>query len=149
MVLRARKVLLTQSRGTHDIHSKWLPAGTHNFNIKHYTDYTVKGIIYGFDFNAHYEFEYEEFIKMMAKAQNKISHKGNVRLDCTSFHPRPNYRPVRRRDPPPDACPICLETCCNNRHITRCGHIFHDTCIRRWEQGGHESCPMCRTRLTL
>jgi hypothetical protein len=38
-------------------------------------------------------------------------------------------------------CPICLETDTGPWLTTRCGHVFHRTCIRRWQK---DTCPMCR-----
>ena len=35
-----------------------------------------------------------------------------------------------------DECPICLEDYATNKrkHITLCGHRFHDTCFKKWNK---------------
>ena len=43
-------------------------------------------------------------------------------------------------------CNICYESDGDDLIKTRCGHIFHRTCIFRWLTVGHEkTCPSCRT----
>jgi hypothetical protein len=49
----------------------------------------------------------------------------------------------------PDVCPICLDV--DNgmwAAMSRCGHRFHEQCIRRWRRDcryGASRCPVCRT----
>ena len=42
----------------------------------------------------------------------------------------------------PCECVICLTD--NARYRLRCGHQFHNTCISRWQESGHNTCPTCR-----
>lgn len=45
-----------------------------------------------------------------------------------------------------DNCVICLESL-KNKKISkmRCGHIFHDTCIKEWlDSSSYQNCPICR-----
>lgn len=42
-------------------------------------------------------------------------------------------------------CSICLEQIPHNASlitVTKCGHVFHNDCIKRWNK---TSCPMCRS----
>lgn len=43
-------------------------------------------------------------------------------------------------------CSICLSEVRQTRNNVpiRCGHLFHNTCIDKWKQKGHKTCPMCR-----
>jgi hypothetical protein len=45
-------------------------------------------------------------------------------------------------------CSICLEDVPIGTKPTKCGHVFHTTCMNTWrtQPGGH-TCPMCRTEL--
>ena len=31
-------------------------------------------------------------------------------------------------------------------HMTPCGHIFHENCLRVWEEN-NKTCPMCRAKI--
>ncbi len=46
-----------------------------------------------------------------------------------------------------DSCPICLEDYDTNKrkHITLCGHCFHDTCFTEWN---NIYCPLCNQLAT-
>ena len=46
-------------------------------------------------------------------------------------------------------CSICLDDCPIGTKPTKCGHIFHSSCMNKWKRqdGGH-TCPMCRTVLS-
>ncbi|KAF2643671.1 hypothetical protein P280DRAFT_546589 [Massarina eburnea CBS 473.64] len=58
---------------------------------------------------------------------------------------------------PNDTCDICLETYGDGhasgvRHIINCGdchHIFGTSCLLRLVWGQSETCPLCRTKLSL
>jgi hypothetical protein len=39
-------------------------------------------------------------------------------------------------------CSICLETDEGPWFVTACGHMFHPTCIQKWQK---DTCPLCRT----
>lgn len=43
-------------------------------------------------------------------------------------------------------CSICFESISSmaDINITPCGHVFHNSCIRRWNR---KTCPMCRGNL--
>jgi hypothetical protein len=43
-------------------------------------------------------------------------------------------------------CSICLNPTTRTRSTKklRCGHEFHNACIKQWTQRGGEACPMCR-----
>lgn len=45
-----------------------------------------------------------------------------------------------------DTCGICLNPVRETRGTTaiRCGHLFHKTCLTRWEEQGKDTCPICR-----
>ena len=49
-------------------------------------------------------------------------------------------------------CPVCLEEF-NNTHVnfcsTRCGHVFHTTCLIKSLKTTDGKCPVCRNRLIL
>ena len=54
------------------------------------------------------------------------------------------------------ACSICLESfvLTSDIHTTRCGHVFHYDCIRKWleseiQQVGIENCPQCREKCVI
>ena len=49
-----------------------------------------------------------------------------------------------------DECAICLEGCDSDRFSvqTRCDHVFHGKCIKRWCLE-HDTCPVCRARFQL
>lgn len=40
-----------------------------------------------------------------------------------------------------DVCPICYQRM-DTAKLTRCSHMFHNTCLKKWLQK-QESCPMC------
>ena len=44
------------------------------------------------------------------------------------------------------ACSICLEsfTWTSDIYTTRCGHVFHYECIRKWLERGNPNCSLCR-----
>ena len=42
-------------------------------------------------------------------------------------------------------CSICFDEITNNTiYITKCKHIFHIYCIRKWNKN---NCPMCRSNI--
>ena len=43
-------------------------------------------------------------------------------------------------------CGICLNPVRETRGTAaiRCGHLFHKTCLTRWEEQGKNTCPTCR-----
>lgn len=42
-------------------------------------------------------------------------------------------------------CPICHEALHDSpMRVLRCGHAFHDSCVRRWFEWGATTCPTCR-----
>lgn len=42
-------------------------------------------------------------------------------------------------------CSVCLcDISCADRYTTKCGHIFHRSCMEEWLQHKKE-CPMCRS----
>ncbi|AUT19098.1 hypothetical protein DSLPV1_127 [Dishui lake phycodnavirus 1] len=43
-------------------------------------------------------------------------------------------------------CGICLNPVRETRATPtiRCGHLFHQTCLTRWENMGKNTCPICR-----
>lgn len=47
-----------------------------------------------------------------------------------------------------DECSICLSDDLNNLVKTRCGHIFHRDCIKKWLDHKFE-CALCRTDLSI
>jgi len=54
------------------------------------------------------------------------------------------------------ACSICLESfiLTSGIHTTRCGHVFHYECIRKWleseiQQIGIQHCPQCREKCAI
>jgi hypothetical protein len=59
-----------------------------------------------------------------------------------------SLQPASGRSSPP-ACPVCqdaIEAEAPRRRIRRCGHAFHDACIRRWFSE-RPTCPCCRLDL--
>lgn len=49
---------------------------------------------------------------------------------------------------PPESCAVCLyefEGGDEIRRLTNCRHIFHRTCLDRWMDHDHKTCPLCRT----
>lgn len=44
-----------------------------------------------------------------------------------------------------ETCPICLLAIVNDKVITCCGHIFHDSCLDIWYKT-HSTCPICRRK---
>lgn len=56
----------------------------------------------------------------------------------------------------PDECAICLKTVDKNSNlfITKCGHVFHGSCMLRWtssQKGENKEplCPLCRGDLGI
>jgi len=48
----------------------------------------------------------------------------------------------------PDKCPICFEGLAENLAITKCEHIFHQSCIAHWVASKREAkCPTCRLKI--
>jgi len=43
-------------------------------------------------------------------------------------------------------CSICLNEVRETRSnkSTRCGHLFHGDCLKKWQESGKNTCPMCR-----
>jgi hypothetical protein len=152
MSQRHLKVLLSSNIGVYDINNKWLPMGVHNFYIDYYTENGVIGKISEHDFVAAYEFDYTQFVKLMAKAQTRLAHKGNVILDRRSFRNNINI-PERQTDASlstePETCSICLNICYTHQSTTPCNHIFHTHCITAWIRRGNNTCPICRQELSV
>ena len=52
-----------------------------------------------------------------------------------------------------DSCSICCESYCSsvNTVVTKCGHIFHDNCLKNWltKMCNKPTCPVCRCNLSL
>ena len=46
-------------------------------------------------------------------------------------------------------CPICYDPILNilDKSWTRCGHIFHKTCLDKWKEVGDYTCPVCQVYL--
>ena len=150
--MRDQKVLISTNSGVYDINNKWLPGGVNNFLIEKYTDYSVVGKVNGLDFTSAYEFEFPQFMKLLAHGQKLLAHKGNVIYDSSAFRNNisiPDRYFQRRQPPTPQTCPICLNVCYNRRTTTRCGHHFHMHCITPWIRLGHNTCPVCRQTLTI
>ncbi|CAL5442596.1 unnamed protein product [Camellia sinensis] len=50
---------------------------------------------------------------------------------------------------PPEICAVCLYEFAGDddiRRLSNCRHIFHRSCLDRWIDHGHRTCPLCRTR---
>ena len=49
-----------------------------------------------------------------------------------------------------NTCPICLQRTCetpqDQAYALECGHVFHKSCISRWQME-NPSCPLCRTTI--
>lgn len=45
-----------------------------------------------------------------------------------------------------ETCAICLAEVRETRQNKpiRCGHLFHDHCIKEWKTSGKNTCPVCR-----
>ncbi|CAL5411099.1 unnamed protein product [Camellia sinensis] len=49
---------------------------------------------------------------------------------------------------PPESCAVCLYDFDGGdeiRRLTNCCHIFHRSCLDRWMDHDHRTCPLCRT----
>lgn len=48
------------------------------------------------------------------------------------------------------SCPICLSSIRKTRSTTElpCGHLYHKSCIEKWESTGNETCPLCRQHMS-
>lgn len=48
------------------------------------------------------------------------------------------------------SCSICLSSIRKTRSTTElpCGHLYHKTCIGKWESRGNETCPLCRQHMS-
>ena len=44
------------------------------------------------------------------------------------------------------SCSICLEDVRETRSNkpSRCGHLFHGSCLKKWKEKGKNTCPLCR-----
>ena len=42
-------------------------------------------------------------------------------------------------------CSICYEPILEKSKKTICGHIYHTSCLKKWVELGHDTCPLCRT----
>ena len=45
-----------------------------------------------------------------------------------------------------ELCPICID--CNISVQTSCGHVFCDSCVQKWFNTSHDTCPYCRQTIT-
>jgi hypothetical protein len=47
-----------------------------------------------------------------------------------------------------EKCTICLEKYENEENVVkiRCNHVFHKTCLSKWEENNNNTCPVCRIR---
>ena len=145
-------VLLSTEKSILDINDKWLGHGNYSFIIKQYTsNSTIVGDIKNKE-DSSYEFKYFSFIKMMAKAQSRLTRRVNVPFDMTDY-PSPSNSPAdcpRSFSSPRAAhylsptnyvqCIICFDKCANK---ISCGHYFHKKCIAEWEEQS-TTCPLCR-----
>lgn len=61
----------------------------------------------------------------------------------------PNKKQRTFRQPKPlEECAICYTNMLHSQPRQTCGHRFHDRCIVRWFQTGHNTCPLCRSVLS-
>ena len=61
----------------------------------------------------------------------------------------PNKKQRTLRQPKPlEECAICYTNMLHSQPRQTCGHRFHDRCIVRWFQTGHNTCPLCRSVLS-
>ena len=54
---------------------------------------------------------------------------------------------VAKNDDDKQGCSICRDPLGHRLKKTKCGHIYHASCIDRWINGNHSNCPMCRKQL--
>ena len=49
------------------------------------------------------------------------------------------------------SCSICLNPVRKTRSSNElpCGHLFHGNCIKKWEDRGNETCPLCRKNMSV
>lgn len=49
-----------------------------------------------------------------------------------------------------DYCAICMNPVKKTRRTSelKCGHVFHNHCIKDWETKGGDRCPLCRKMLS-
>lgn len=75
----------------------------------------------------------------------------HIKLTKNPPQPTPPLK-TKPTSPPPNqlTCPICLETYVNIRKggtkivVTRCGHLFCDSCLRKSFKDSLRKCPKCR-----
>ena len=68
--------------------------------------------------------------------------KGHTANTCLS-----KYSTVSRNNVPGTGeCSICLTSTNKPRCTTKCGHVFHISCLKTWLNSNH-TCPICRDQL--
>jgi hypothetical protein len=137
----------------------------------------IKGYVMGFNDNRKIkvEFKYFSVIKLMSKAQSWLLRRTELDTNpnfpnAPSPPPSPNDvnkkafvepmnltlsyfdRCLSKRNKiildklEKEECSICLGEENLNKKL-KCGHIFHDKCIKEWIEKGSSTCPVCRATI--
>ena len=85
-----------------------------------------------------------------------VTHSTNRRSSLTNHHTPPTRKPTPKPESPDDSlkCPICIETYKNIKKtgikivVTRCGHLFCESCLKKAFVGNGRKCPKCRKTVT-
>ena len=62
--------------------------------------------------------------------------------------PPPSPSPHSVPRPSVEDCSICMEQMSRSTFVfTVCAHKFHPTCLNKWVEAGHVTCPLCRLNI--
>lgn len=72
---------------------------------------------------------------------SKCKEKGHTEKTCLS-----EFQNIERIDNKNTECSICLSKVNKPMCKTKCGHIFHITCLKEWLKK-NITCPLCREKI--
>lgn len=73
-----------------------------------------------------------------------VRNGGSEKQQCSNFcckNEKVCYVHLEKKE-----CSICLNSIFRNDMVTKCGHVFHERCIKKWLEN-HTTCPLCRTQI--
>ncbi len=68
-------------------------------------------------------------------------------INCREPLTRATVAEIRKQSRHTVVCAICCEDYVCDDSFTDCDHYFHGLCLKRWIDGGHSQCPVCRKEM--